>query len=100
VEAGVKNGEEDFVESLRRRVEKVCLDMGVAPQIAASIAAEVDIRTRREDGTCEVYIPKNGPVREEKKRAALDEVSKTGNVAAAADRYGISRMTVYRLLKK
>lgn len=37
---------------------------------------------------------------EQAKQAALDEVRRTGRVAEAGSRYGISRATLYRLLER
>lgn len=41
--------------------------------------------------------PRKAP---DEKQRALDEAKRTGRVAEAADRHGISRATLYRMLKR
>lgn len=92
--------DDDFVSASCRRIEEIAVRLGVSPEVATLIGAEWDSRTRREEGGCEVYIAKTGPAVEAKKRRALEEVQRTGRVAEAADGNGISRRTLYRLLKR
>jgi transposase-like protein len=46
------------------------------------------------------YIAARSPLMDEVKQQAVAEAIHSGKVAAAADRHGISRATMYRLLKK
>lgn len=94
----MKQGEGSFVVILQRRVETTCVALGISQDVARLVAAEVVVRTQREDGGCEVYIAKPPCVSDVAKQRALEEVKRTGRVAEAADKNGISRATLYRLI--
>jgi transcriptional regulator of acetoin/glycerol metabolism len=90
---------DDFVSDCRATIERIAIRLGVSPQVAAMIAAEWDAHTRRDWGRCEPYIAARSPLQQEVKIAAIAEVRRTGKVAEAANRHGISRATMYRLIK-
>lgn len=95
----MKDSDENFVASLRLRVENTCVSLGISREVARMVAAEVVVGTQREYGGCEPYIPKPRQEAEERKRRALAEARTTGRVAPAAKNHGLSRATIYRLLK-
>jgi transcriptional regulator of acetoin/glycerol metabolism len=64
-----------------------------------SMALQIERQVRNEYGGDEVYI-KRTAIREERKARALEEAKKTGRPVEAASRHGISRATMYRLLKR
>lgn len=59
-----------------------------------------DASLRREYGGCEPYIPARSPDREAATQKAIDEASRSGRVRETAEKHGISRSTLYRLLKR
>lgn len=73
------------------------LEQRIADQLAGQILAQ-DQSVRRQWACGNPYVPAKSPQQEEAKRQALDEVKKTGRVAEAASKYGVSRATLYRAL--
>jgi len=68
--------------------------------IAAQIRAQERPARQHWHGAEAPYValkPRHLP---EKKRAAMEEVNRTGRVAETASRHGISRTAMYRMLKK
>jgi transcriptional regulator of acetoin/glycerol metabolism len=92
--------EEDFVTDCRVSIERIAIKLGVSGDVAALIAAEWDAVTRSEWACCQPYIATRKTEFQDAKRRAVDEASRSGRVAEAAERHGISRATMYRLLKK
>lgn len=95
----MKAGDESFVIVLQQRVETTCIALGISPEVARLVASEVTVSTQRAYGGDDVYIAKP-IIPSERKQRALEDVGRTGNVAEAAARNGISRRTMYRLLKR
>ncbi len=60
-------------------------------------ALEMDVR--RDYARADVYVAARGTGHAQAKAAALEEIKRTGNVAAAT-RHGVSRATLYRMLKR
>lgn len=77
---------------------------GLEQRIADSLAQQIKQQERHVRlvwGGADPYVPRRGPrPDDEKKQAALLEAQRTGRVAEAADRNGISRATLYRMLKR
>lgn len=92
--------EDDFVTAQRAEIVRIAVSLGVSEQVASLIGAEWDQRTRREWGRCEPYVAAKPHEKEQVKRQAAEEARRSGKVVETADRYGISRATMYRLLKK
>ncbi len=92
--------EEDFVRDRRTSIERIAVSLGISPEVAAMIGAEWDADTRREWSRCRPYIAARSSDKEQAKQQAVAEVNRSGRVVEAAERNGISRATMYRLLKK
>lgn len=65
-----------------------------------NMAVEIERQIRGEYGGDEVYVPKRGPDSVAARAHALEEAKKTGRPVEAANRHGLSRSTIYRLLRK
>ncbi len=97
--------EEDIVtDILQRAMDVVRSELGPAmieratlEMMIASIGA-LETPVRRDYAGTSPYIAARGTDFEIRKAAALAEVSRTGRVADAGNRHGISRATMYRLL--
>lgn len=97
----------DIVTDILSRVEIAvrvwAQDHGVSAALIEAMVVEVraqDRPIRKDWARCEPYIAARCPGMEDAKRRAIDEASKSGKIAEAASRNGISRATMYRLLKK
>lgn len=97
----------DIVADILARVETAvrvwALDHGVNPAMIDALVVEVraqDKPIRKDWARCEPYIAARGPGIDDAKRRAIEEAGKSGKIAEAASRNGISRATMYRLLKK
>lgn len=98
----------DIVTDILERVESalrnsLANDLGFEQSTVDAIAATVravDAPVRRDWARHDAYVPARAPVREESKRKAVEEAKRSGKVADAARRNGISRATIYRLLNK
>ncbi len=75
------------------------LEQRLADQLADQIK-RVDAPVRQHWARSDAYVPARSPAHEERKRKAIAEACRTGNVSDAASRHGVSRSTIYRLLKK
>lgn len=75
------------------------MEARIADQLAEQIQ-RVDEPVRMHWGRSEAYVPARRPDREIAKQRAIAEASRSGKVVEAATRHGISRATMYRLLKK
>ncbi len=98
--------EKDIVTDILQRAMDVVraemgpagLDRATAEVIIAQIGA-LEKPVRRDYARAEVYVAARSADHAQAKAAALEEVKRTGNVAAAS-RHGISRATLYRMLKR
>ena len=98
--------EKDIVtDILQRAMDVVRAEMGPAgldratvELIVAHIGA-LEKPVRRDYARADVYVAARGPDHAQAKATALAEVRRTGNVAAAT-RHGVSRATLYRMLKR
>lgn len=72
-------------------------DQRVADSLAQQIRAQ-DKPVRQHWGRSEAYVPRRSPEREEAKQRAVEEAQRTGRVAEAVSRHGVSRATLYRLI--
>ena len=75
-----------------------CADPSLLDEICSQIA-NLEEAVRIYWGGATFYIAKK-PNNDEARRQALNEVNRTGQVAAAAAHNGIARATLYRLLRK
>lgn len=94
-----KPKDEDFVTAQRQEIVRIAISLGVPEQVAGLIGAEWDQRTRRAWGRCDAYIAAK-PNTDEIRQQAAQAARITGRVTETAGQYGISRSTMYRLLKK
>lgn len=92
--------EDDFVTIQRNEIVRIAVSLGVPEHVAGMIGAKWDQRTRLEWGRCEAYVAAKPREKEQVKRQAAEEARRSGRVTETASRYGISRATMYRLLKK
>lgn len=69
----------------------------IADQLAQQIKG-VDEPVRRHWGRSEAYVPARRPDVEDAKARAVAEASRSGRVAEAAERHGVSRATIYRAM--
>lgn len=92
--------DEEFVAAQRARLQQICIDLGVSPQVAGMIGAEWDSQTRKEWGGERPYIARRPPDREgEKKRQAVHAFCVEGRaVEEVTSSTGVSRATLYRAL--
>lgn len=74
------------------------LEQRVADRLAEQIRNQ-DGAARQHWGRCDVYVPAKSPVKDDAKRRALEEARRSGRVEAAGSRHGISRSSMYRLLR-
>ncbi len=75
---------------------------GMEQRLADSLAQQIqkaDAPARLHWGRDQVYVPAKPPKREEVKRRAVDEVRKGDRVVEVSKRTGISRASLYRMLK-
>lgn len=91
-------------ETFERMMQVIQDDLttaGMAPSRAAEISARAADRLAREVGGHSVYIPRRAPWFD---RAARDRAIRASfdgrNIAELCARFGVSRRTVYRLIKK
>lgn len=104
--------EKDIVSDILQRVELAVrtylethlqgtggLEQGIADELAAQIRAQ-DTPVRQYWGKTEPYVAARPPSRAEARQRAVEEASRSGKVAEAGRRHGISRATMYRLLKR
>lgn len=76
---------------------------GVEQRIADTLAEQIrsqDNAARRYWGRSDVYVPAKAPSKEEAKQRAIEEARRSGRVAEAGGRHGISRSAMYRMLKR
>lgn len=76
---------------------------GIEQRIADSLAEQIrqqDAPARRYWARSEPYVPARSPLKEEAKQRAIEEARRSGRVAEAAGRHGISRSAMYRMLKR
>lgn len=76
---------------------------GIEQRIADSLAEQIrqqDAPARRYWARSEPYVPAKPPQKEVAKQRAVEEARRSGRVMESASRYGISRSSMYRLLKK
>ena len=98
--------ENDIVSDILQRAMAVVraemgprgIDRATVEVIVAHIGA-LEKPVRRDYARADVYVAARGSDHAEAKAAALAEIKRTGNVAAAT-RHGVSRATLYRMLKK
>lgn len=98
--------EKDIVtDILQRAIDVVRAEMGprgldraTADALIAHIGA-LETPVRRDYARSDVYVAARSSSHRDAKAAALEEVRRTGNVAQAT-RHGISRATLYRMLKR
>lgn len=71
----------------------------VQPSFTEDMAAQIERQFRRENGGEKVYIPKFVPMDEKRKAQAVKAYIDEGPQAACS-RFGMSRATLYRIMKK
>lgn len=76
------------------------LEQRIADEFAAQIRAQDKPVRQVWGGATAKYIAARPRPEPQRKAAALAEVMRTGNVMEAADRHGVSRATLYRMLSK
>ena len=96
--------EKDIVtDILQRAIEVVRAEMGPAGLdrvTVETLVAHIGALERPVRQHWRGVVPQRAPAEvTAAKQAALDEVKRTGNVAAAT-RHGVSRATLYRMLKR
>lgn len=100
--------DKDIVADILSRIEAaVCeylsnhqgFEQSMADAIAHQIRAQEN-PIRKHWGGTEPYVAARSREREQAKQKALEEVRRSGNVAEASSRYGVSRATMYRLMRK
>jgi transcriptional regulator of acetoin/glycerol metabolism len=100
--------EKDIVEDILSRAvaavfEYLSNHQGFEQSMADAIAGQIrakETKIRKDWGGSEPYVAARPAGIAEAKRRALEDAQKTGKVSDAASRHGISRATVYRLLRK
>lgn len=65
------------------------------PSFTESLASEIERQIRQEYAGERVYIQKRDPDRRDKLRKRFN-----GNVSAASEEFGVTRMTIYRAIRK
>lgn len=98
--------EKDIVDDILQRVIDVVraemgprgLDRATADALIAHIGA-LETPVRRDYARSDEYVRARRSSHRDAKAAALEEVRRTGNVAQAT-RHGVSRATLYRMLKR
>lgn len=98
----------DIVTDILERAAQVAMtylanEMGFEQSAVDAISQQImaqDSKIRQEWGKSKHYVPATAPGVEEAKQKALEELRRTGRVAETASKHGISRATMYRLLKK
>lgn len=85
------------VDLVRAETGPAKLDTLTAEALIRHIGA-LEVPIRREWARQECYVAARPRRHEEAKAAALAEVQRTGRVAEASSRHGVSRATIYRLL--
>lgn len=98
--------EKDIVTDILQRAMDVVraemgpsgLDRATAEVLIAHIGA-LEVPVRRDYARADVYVAARSSGHRDAKAAALEEVRRTGNVAQAT-RHGVSRATLYRMLKR
>lgn len=99
--------DKDILADILTRVESAVLvwmekqggfDQATKDAITAQIRAQ-EKPVRRDYARVDVYVAARGSDHAQAKAAALAEIKRTGKVAAAT-RYGVSRATLYRMLKR
>lgn len=111
---------EDIVTDILHRAEQAVRDYVQRPEFAQMLSEILKsgggMEQRIADGLAQQLRQQERPIRQhwhgarieyvalrptkEKKAAAIEEVKRTGKVEEAAARNGISRATLYRLLKR
>lgn len=77
--------------------------MGFEEQVIDVICQQIRAQerpARRYWGGANPYVAVQPRDKHEAKQRALEEAQRTGRIAEAADRHGISRATMYRMLKR
>ena len=100
--------QKDIVTDILDRIEEVAKqflanEMGFEQSAVDALTQQIraqDGNIRRDWGKNEPYVAARSPEKEAAKRRALEEVRRSGNVAEASSKHGISRATMYRLLKR
>ena len=93
----------EFIELLAEIARSGASGGGLEHRIADSLADQIrrqDGAARRYWGRSDVYVPAKPPSKEEAKQRAVEEARRSGRVVESASRHGISRSSMYRLLKK
>ncbi|MEY2873737.1 MAG: hypothetical protein RLZZ373_1108 [Pseudomonadota bacterium] len=85
------------MDVVRAELGPAGLDDATLETVIARIGA-LETPVRRDYARADVYIAARGSDFEAKKAAALAEVQRTGRVAEASSKHGISRRTLYNLL--
>lgn len=81
--------------------ELIQLAREVLPAMDDSVARQLEGRIRERWGGTELgYIAKQRRVDTAVKHAAVEEVRRSGRVVEVATKHGISRRTMYRLIKR
>lgn len=83
----------DWVRELLRMVSEM------QPSFTEDMASQIEWQFKQENGGEKVYIPKKLAVDEKRKAQAVKTYIDEGPKAACS-RYGMSRATLYRILKK
>lgn len=86
------------MDVVRAELAPAGLDRATLETLIAHIGA-LEKPIRRDYARADVYVAARSSGHAEAKAVALAEVRRTGNVAAAT-RHGVSRATLYRLLKR
>lgn len=86
------------IDVVRAEMGPCGLDRATADALIAHIGA-LETPVRRDYARSDVYVAARSSSHRDAKAAALEEVRRTGNVAQAT-RHGISRATLYRMLKR
>lgn len=102
----MKQKEPDIVTDILQRAMDVVraeigprgLDRATAETLIAHIGA-LEMPVRRDYARADVYVAARGSDYAQARASALEEVRRTGNVAHAT-RHGVSRATLYRMLKR
>ena len=100
--------DKDIVSDILDRVDQALTDLlvnelGFEQSLADAISQRIqaqDTNIRRDWGSSKPYIEKRTLAEKARRKAALEEVDRTGKVAEASKKHGIARPTLYNLLKR
>jgi Mor family transcriptional regulator len=74
--------------------------MAHEPSITEEIALRVEAEVRQTWGGAEVYVPKEAKRQSRVREAVVKDALSTMSTAEIQRRHGVSRATIYRLLKR